>query len=180
MVHRLELLDRLRPALGVAHASVSGGSTVEPAYRSNWTDNLESRELAGFASDLMQALEDRRLRDMDVRATTSGPHRDEPGFMLEGRVVRSQASQGEQRSVALALRLASYRLLEGRHGFAPILLLDDVLLELDLRRRGRFLAAMPDYQQAFFTFLPDEHYSRYRNNDTLIYNVESGGIHVQR
>ena len=143
MVHRLELLDRLRPALVVAHSAVSRGSTVEPAYGSKWTKNLESRDVDVFASDLMQVLEDHKLRDMDVRATTSGPHRDEPGFMMEGRVVRSQTSQGEQRSVALALRLASYRLLEERHGFAPILLLDDVFSELDVDRAEGVMEILP-------------------------------------
>ncbi|MFW6312742.1 MAG: DNA replication/repair protein RecF, partial [Spirochaetota bacterium] len=61
-------------------------------------------------------------------------------------------------------------------GRLPVLLLDDVLLELDPARRGRFVEALPDYEQAFFTFLPDEQYARFRQDTTKIYRVQSGEI----
>ncbi len=146
MLQRLKLLDRLEPAFVIAHVSVSGGAAVQPVYHSAWTENLESRDVDRFASDLLGALQERRTRDMDVRVTTSGPHRDEPAFTLEGRMVRSQTSQGEQRTVALALRLASYSLLEERHGLAPILLLDDVFSELDVNRARGVMEILPKGQ----------------------------------
>ena len=63
-------------------------------------------------------------------------------------------------------------------GKSPILLLDDVLLELDGEKRRRFLAAMPEYEQAFYTFLPEEHYEKYRKTDTLVYYMDSGRASV--
>jgi len=142
-LHRLQLMDRLNPVLREAYGSVAGDAKVEAVYRCGWTENLESREADRLSGDLLGALEERRSRDMDIRATTSGPHRDEPAFDLEDRVVRTQASQGEQRSVALALRLASYRLLEERHGIPPILLLDDVFSELDVSRAEGVMEVLP-------------------------------------
>ena len=143
MQHRLELLDRLRPVLADSYESVSGSAALFPAYETRWTEQLDQRDSSRFAADLLRALEDRRIRDMDVRATTSGPHRDEPSFTLENRAVRTQASQGEQRSVALALRLASYHLLEELRGTPPVLLLDDVFSELDASRSEGVMQILP-------------------------------------
>jgi len=61
-------------------------------------------------------------------------------------------------------------------GKTPVLLLDDVLLELDGEKRQRFLSVMPDYEQAFFTFLPEEPYNKYAKSSTLRYYVKSGRI----
>ena len=108
-----------------------------------------------FASALLGALEQRRSRDMEMRSTSAGPHRDDPGFDLDGRDVRVQASQGEQRSVALSLRVCAYRLLEQRHGRPPILLLDDVFSELDPGRADGVTDLLPR-GQVFVTSARDD------------------------
>jgi DNA replication and repair protein RecF len=54
--------------------------------------------------------------------------------------------------------------------------LDDVLLEMDGEKRRRFLSVLPEYDQAFYTFLPDEPYERYRKKDTLVYKVKEGEV----
>jgi DNA replication and repair protein RecF len=59
-------------------------------------------------------------------------------------------------------------------GKQPVLLLDDVLLEMDGEKRRRFLAVLPSYDQAFYTFLPEEPYKNYCKTDTLVYNVKDG------
>jgi DNA replication and repair protein RecF len=61
-------------------------------------------------------------------------------------------------------------------GKNPALLLDDVLLELDPEKRRRFLSAMPAYDQAFYTFLPEEPFERYRKPGTLVYHVADGAL----
>jgi DNA replication and repair protein RecF len=61
-------------------------------------------------------------------------------------------------------------------GDCPVLLLDDVLLELDGKKRQRFIAVIPDYEQAFFTFLPEEPFNRYQKKDAIIYDVEKGTL----
>ena len=78
------------------------------------------------------------------------------------------------RLLALALRVAQAAYVQAMSRRRPVLLLDDVLLELDAGHRDRFLAALPRYEQAFFTFLPDERFEAYRRPSTLVYTVRQG------
>ena len=57
-----------------------------------------------------------------------------------------------------------------------MLLLDDVMLELDIAKKAKFLELLPDYEQAFFTFLPDEPYLTYKSTETLCYTVKAGEL----
>ena len=78
--------------------------------------------------------------------------------------------------MSLVLRVAQAKFFSERTGREPLLLLDDVLLELDAAKRRRFVAMLPQYEQAFFTFLPDERYEKYVCGSTMIYNVEKGSL----
>jgi DNA replication and repair protein RecF len=80
---------------------------------------------------------------MERRTTTVGPHRDEVLIDIDGRDARMRASQGEQRSVALSLKVALHRALTDRRDEPPILLLDDVFSELDPRRSERLVSQLP-------------------------------------
>lgn len=139
---RLELIERLRPLLRDAYASVGGEQVLAVRYLSRWLDGGIGTEKE-MADALRTALVARRSRDVEVRATTAGPHRDEPALELAGRSARTQSSQGEQRAVALALRLSAYHLLEDQRGRAPILLLDDVFSEFDVGRSDVVMALLP-------------------------------------
>jgi DNA replication and repair protein RecF len=146
LAHRLSLLDRLAPSLEAAYRDVGGGEALQATYASRWAGDdwrAASRRPADHAPALRAALLDRRTRDQEQRTTTAGPHRDEPGLVLGGRDVRTMASQGEQRTAVLALRLSAYRLLEERHGRPPLLLLDDVFSELDPLRAEGVMRLLP-------------------------------------
>jgi DNA replication and repair protein RecF len=91
----------------------------------------------------------------------------------------SRASTGQRRLLALLLRIAQARRFSEMTGRNPVLLLDDVLLELDPEKRRRLLSVLPCYDQAFYTFLPEEPYERYRKSDTLVYAVQGGRIFAQ-
>ena len=80
---------------------------------------------------------------MERRVTTVGPHRDELVILVDGRDARTRASQGEQRSIALGLRVAAYRVLLERRQTPPVLLLDDVFSELDPGRGERLVGQLP-------------------------------------
>jgi DNA replication and repair protein RecF len=162
LANRLRLLGRLCDRLGEAYRTVGGNreEMLLPTYQSSWID--VGRITAGLdpdqdrlATELLAALEQRRPRDLEVRSTSAGPHRDDPGFTLDGRDVRVQASQGEQRSVALSLRIGSYELLNERHGRPPTLLLDDVFSELDPKRAEGVTALLPR-GQVFVTSARDD------------------------
>lgn len=133
---RLEVLDQLRPLMAAAYADVAGElTTVDLTYDPPWVDGgLGEALLAG------------REEDVRRQVTLTGPHRDDVGLLLGGRASRTHASQGEQRSLALALRLAAHRLVGEVWGSSPVLLLDDVFSELDARRADALVRALPPGQ----------------------------------
>jgi DNA replication and repair protein RecF len=104
---------------------------------------------------VLAALRAGRAHDIRRGATQVGPHRDDLEFLLDGRAAAAYASRGEQRTLALALRLAEVELSRERTGEAPVLLLDDILSELDARRRARVIEAAAGVDQVFIT-TPDE------------------------
>jgi DNA replication and repair protein RecF len=134
------------------------------ALRGRWVGELAAeaaaayRRLAGgsesasieYASPLvglgeagiLALLESGRERDMKLGTTLAGPHRDELRFSVQGTEARDFASEGQQRSVTLALRLAQAAWFHKRSGIRPVLLADDVLGELDAERRERFWGAL--------------------------------------
>lgn len=114
---------------------------VEWAYGSSWGGSLDPGVTAAeWADALSRALESGRQTDRDRRATGFGPHRDDPVLLLDGADSRFHASQGEQRTLALSLRLGLQRAIAELAGAAPLLLLDDVFSELD-GARGKALAS---------------------------------------
>lgn len=111
--------------------------------------HLEYRRSGGddFASALAAtAAEERRLRQ-----TVVGPHRDDIDLQLDGAAAANFASEGQQRTLALALRLAQAELIRSRRGSPPVYLLDDVFGELDVERRRRLLGALPSDAQRILT-----------------------------
>ncbi len=130
---RAVTLDELRPTLQEAYRRLSGSlDQLEATYRPPW-------RAEGLAVTLAEA----RVADVRRGLTTVGPHRDDLELVLEGMAARNRASQGEQRTVALALRLAAHQHLTEVHGSSPILLLDDVFSELDPGRSAALLRSLP-------------------------------------
>jgi DNA replication and repair protein RecF len=138
---RLRLLARLEPAVARTYAEVSERDTpVAGAYQAEWAE----APLAGTDADdvdthLRRALAARRRQELDRGITLVGPHRDEWKLTLHDLDARTQASQGEQRTLALALRLAGHELVGELTGVVPVLLLDDVFSELDAPRSGALI-----------------------------------------
>jgi DNA replication and repair protein RecF len=125
-----------------------------------------------------ELLNRRRESDYLFSTTTSGPHRDRFRFLFGGKDFTAAASTGQIRLASLILKTAQAAFFTARSGRLPVVLLDDVLLEMDPPRRRRFVAHFPPYEQAFFTFLPDEQFSSYAKSDTLIYKVSGGRFFV--
>ena len=130
---RATLVARLSPMVHEAYEQLAGTPTAidlryEPAWRSG-----------GLAAALLAA----RATDVRRAVSTVGPHRDELTMSIDGLPSRTQASQGEQRTLALSLRLAGHRLVTDRTGSAPVLVLDDVLSELDDHRATALVGHLP-------------------------------------
>jgi len=154
---------------GPLYEEVSGISGIDVQYIQSW-----KRE-----DDALSRLRERRAADMAAGLSLSGPHRDRYVFAHNGTEFAGKASTGQRRLLALLLRTAQARRYSEMTGLNPVLLLDDVLLEMDGEKRRRFLSVMPAYDQAFFTFLPEESYQRYKKEDTLVYNVSAGQLSLQ-
>jgi DNA replication and repair protein RecF len=103
---------------------------------------------------LVDALAQVRAGDVERGVTSVGPHRDELDLSIAGLAGRTHTSQGEQRSLALALRLAAHELATKRIGTPPVLLLDDVFSELDPFRTAALLEGLPPGQTLLTTALP--------------------------
>ncbi len=134
---RAELTQRIAPTVARAYRDVADEELdVGLRYASAWRGPDGS---GGLAAALLAARDDELRRGL----TLVGPHRDDLELTLRGLPARTHASQGEQRSLALALRLASHRALLDTHGSPPVLLLDDVFSELDPERSAALLRSLP-------------------------------------
>ncbi len=147
------LLERLEPV----YWSLSGlRQHIELDYGSSWGATVEETPVGRLRDRFREALELRREDDIDRRQTTVGPHRDEPAFLLDGLPARTGASQGEQRSLALSLRLAAHASVTDTVGDVPLLLLDDVFSELDASRTAALAEALPAAQTFLTTARPED------------------------
>ena len=139
---RAEIATALAPLVTEAYGRLAGVPVeVGVTHRPSW---------AGSA-DLTTALAAARDEDLRRRVSTVGPHRDDIELVLGGLPARTQASQGEQRSLALALRLGVHRLVADRVGVPPVLLLDDVFSELDAGHSRALIELLPEGQALLTT-----------------------------
>ena len=137
---RARLVDALAPLAAHSLHDLSGererlSLRYAPAHIAVIPETVEAAEQA-----LLDTLRERAAEEVARGMTLAGPHRDDLAFDLDGRAARGTASQGQQRSIVLACKLAEVRYLQDTAGVAPVILLDDVLSELDPERRSRLLA----------------------------------------
>jgi DNA replication and repair protein RecF len=125
---------------------------------------------------LRETLEARRRDDLAAGMTRSGPHRDDVRFAIGGNDAGAYASRGQQRTAALALRLAEVALSLERTGDAPLLLLDDILSELDAQRRERVLAAAYGVDQVVITSPDEDRPTRDELPEAQRYRLEGGEL----
>jgi DNA replication and repair protein RecF len=147
---RLRLVERLTPEIRGAYEALAGEPTpVDAVYEAEWAEGKPPAD--GLEELLRAALRERRAAELDRGVTLVGPHRDEWRLRLDGLDARHHASQGEQRTLALGLRLAGHRLCADLTGTAPVLLLDDVFSELDPRRAAALVEHLPAAQSLVTT-----------------------------
>jgi len=137
---RSSLTEHLISRVTAHHTRLAGATVpVGLRYQRSWVGSLDAALLASQAGDVARGV------------TSIGPHRDELVLLLDGLPARTHASQGEQRTLALALRLASHELVTAWLGMPPVLLLDDVFSELDPYRSEALLAGLGDGQAILTT-----------------------------
>lgn len=151
---RVRLLAALTADVTRVYSELSGGESLKPAYvdrdrePSGQPGEVREDDVAGC----MRAAQHKRAREERTRGTSLvGPHRDDIAFMLEERDARAFASQGQQRTIALAWKLAEVDSIEKTVHATPVLLLDDVMSELDESRRQKLAAFVEERTQTFVT-----------------------------
>ncbi|MEO5898909.1 MAG: DNA replication/repair protein RecF [Ilumatobacteraceae bacterium] len=159
---RAVLVQRLTPLVGEAYEQLADRPTpVGLRYEPDW-------RRTGLAVALVNA----RTDDVRRGASTVGPQRDDVELSIGQLPARTHASQGEQRTLALALRLGAHRLVAERAGSVPLLILDDVLSELDPHRATKLLQHLPTGQVILTTagVLPDA------AHPDVIVRIEAGAV----
>ncbi|MEN9975791.1 MAG: replication and repair protein RecF [Verrucomicrobiota bacterium] len=137
---RARMVEQLAPLAAQAQRQISGQE-----------DSLTLQYLPASGPDLRESMLQARERETRLRQAVVGPHRDELSLRVHARPAADFASEGQQRTLALALKLAQGQLLEARTGQAPIYLMDDIFGELDPSRRNALMAHLPPHAQKWIT-----------------------------
>ncbi len=165
---RKRLCPRLAELAAASHARIVGGQE---------TLGLEYRP--SVAHDLAVALANSRDRERTLRSTVVGPHRDDLALMIENRPAAQFGSEGQKRSIALALKMAQAELLAKVHGVPPILLIDDVMGELDAKRRAGLLPLLERTHAAdsqVFMTCTEENWPRELGRRIHRWRIDSGTL----
>ena len=163
---RSEFLEELSPLAVEAYHGIAGEETLTLQYLA---DIKPSEDFAGV-------LEQARPTDMRRKVTTRGPHRDDIEFMIDGHPARSKASQGQQKSAALALKLAELEWVRQRVGEYPVLMLDEVLAELDPERSIQLFKAIPHEVQCIITTTQPDLDTMLQDRPVMLFNIKQGKI----
>ena len=162
---REAFVERLNEIIFNIHYSLSGGK-----------ENLKIVYLKNCEKEnLMEQLKLNREKDLKLKTTSVGPHRDDLGFYFDGMDVRKYGSQGQQRCAALSLKLSEIELVKSTTGDTPILLLDDVLSELDKNRQNYLLNHIHDIQ-AMITCTGLDEFVNCRFSIDKIFKVTDGTV----
>ena len=162
---RKEFLDRVNEIISSIHKKLTGNrEEIQVIYEpSNGNLTLE------------QALQKNRERDIRIKSTSAGPHRDDICFMVGGLDIRRYGSQGQQRTAALSLKLSEIELVTQAAKDSPVLLLDDVLSDLDKHRHNYLLVSLNDIQ-TLITCTGVEDFVNHRFYINKVFHVHGGQV----
>jgi DNA replication and repair protein RecF len=169
---RRELLPKIAPLAKQCYASISCDS-----------EQLDVTYDCAVKRDFAAELAANRDRELAMRITLIGPHRDDLQLRLDNKSAAKFASEGQKRSVAIALKMTQAEHLTAIHGAPPILLIDDIMGELDARRRAAFLPLLNRAQHArsqVFMTCTEENWPRELGRDLHRWEVVKGELKSQK
>jgi len=177
MIKRVEVARRLSEFGGQALKDLTGGlEKFEVRYEPQlvWKDGE-----GPLKEKMLQALTQARREEMARGVTVVGPHRDDLGLWVNGQTLRKFGSQGQQRTGALALKLAQLSLLTEECHTAPLVLFDDVMAELDEKRQAFFLNRLQQGGQAFLTGTSPNDFAAALKK-ARVFSVEAGSVRMEQ
>jgi DNA replication and repair protein RecF len=165
---RRELVPKFSPLARLAYRRIS-----------NDAEELRIEYQPGVKKDFAVELEQSRSRERTHRSTLIGPHRDDLQLLLNDKSAAQFGSEGQKRTLAIALKMAQAEYLAGIHGSAPVLLIDDVIGELDVKRRSGFLPLLEQARktsgQVFMT-ATGENWPSELGRDLQRWEVKAGNL----
>ena len=173
LVEHGEELQRMRAALV---EQLTGPVAVAQEAVSGKRESVELDYLGAGAGDLRSAFDQVSARERRQGMTLVGPHRDDVVFKLNGLAASDVGSEGQQRTLALALKLGQGQLLEQERGCAPVYLIDDIFGELDTHRRNALMECLPAHAQQLITTTSLAWLGR---ESPPLYRVEGGTAHAE-
>ena len=175
---RNRVLKRLAPLANQWHQAISGSlEKLEVTYLPNVT--AEPDEPEAIQQAFLEKIQSRSIAERYQNTTLVGPHRDEIEFTINHTSARQYGSQGQQRTLVLALKLAELKLIEDVIGEPPLLLLDDVLAELDLNRQNQLLEAIQDRFQTLITTTHLGAFDTQWLHESQVFSVNAGQLFPQ-
>lgn len=172
IVARQACITALAPRYKAAFEAIAGTALpVSISYRTQ----VQATDTLGLAEGLMQMWADDRSRDRARGFTQRGPHTDELVLRLLDRPAKAYASQGQQRAMVLALKIAEIESLRATTGHAPILLLDDVSSELDPQRTERLFEFLEGFEGQVFITTTDPAFLRIKGQ-RRVWQVQAGAL----
>ncbi len=174
---RFKFLRYLSHYASDAYAHISlGGEKLAIAYHPSVSTIEADDTVEEIYQKILANFERNKAVEMRKGTTTSGPHRDDIEFKLDGKNAHLYASQGQQRSIALSVKLAEIQLVHQLTDEYPLLLLDDVMSELDHRRQSRLLNYIHGKTQTFITTTDLEGISWEIVKEPKVYHISAGTI----
>jgi DNA replication and repair protein RecF len=165
---RRELIPKFSPLARLAYRRVA-----------NDAEELRMEYLPGVKNDFAVELAQSRARERSFRATLVGPHRDDLQLLQNEKSAAQYGSEGQKRTLAIALKMAQAEYLAGLHGSPPILLIDDVMGELDVKRRSGLLPLLEQARKSsgqVFMTCTEENWPQELGRTLHRWRVQSGSL----
>lgn len=173
---RLNFLKELLKYARQKHSHISLQETLSIDYNSSIVGDVDVEDVSEWSSGKIaekfhEKLEEKKNEEIIRSQSVVGPHRDDVSFFIDGVNSQKFASQGQQRTIVLALKLAETELIRSKTGYNAILLLDDVLAELDDIRQTYLLNGIEEHHQTIITSVDTLHFDKRYLENVKIYKI---------
>lgn len=178
---RLKFLQELQKIAMEKHLQIANNETLTTIYNSTVCDDIDfslTKDLTieNIAQSYEKKLQERKLEEIIRAQSLVGPHRDDVSFFINNIEAKKFASQGQQRTIVLSLKLAELELIKEKIDDIPVLLLDDVLAELDNIRQNYLLNAIGSETQTIITSVDTLQFDEEYLKDVEIFKISDGTL----
>lgn len=174
MKQRYFFIKEVNEKIAVIYIKIFGKDEIKIKYKS--TISVDSYTENVIQKGLKSKFKQNRERDIILKQTTIGPHRDDFSFHINNNEVKEYASQGQQRVIILCLKLALVELIKQQKGEWPLLLLDDIFSELDINTRNKVIGYIKIIEQTIITTTDIDNISAININTDAVFKVQDGVI----